>query len=43
MSLRTLLLIYEACVIILTYRPRRSPVPLFVLVMLSIAMLYEFI
>ena len=43
MSLRTLLLIYEACVIILTYRPRRSPVHLFVLVMLSIAMLYEFI
>nr|WP_299246081.1 hypothetical protein [uncultured Halomonas sp.] len=31
-SLRTRLLIYEACVVVLAYRPRRSPAPLCVLI-----------
>ncbi len=40
-SLRALLLTYEACALVLTYRPRRSPVPLFVLAMLVTPFMLE--
>lgn len=40
-TLRILLLLYEACVVVVTYRPRRSPLPLFMVLLISTTFLLD--